>query len=237
VSGAGGDHPTGPVTELVLIGSGGFARETAEAVRAINARRATWQLLGFLDDDPARHGQRVCGLPVLGAVELVHELPAARVAICTGRPDNYLSRRAIAGRLGLDDDRYATIIHPTATVGTSCSVGSGSVLLAHVDLTADVTVGRHVTIMPQVVVTHDCRVDDWATIAAGVRFGGGCQIGAEAYIGSACAVREGVTVGSRALIGMGSLVLADVPAERLWYGTPARDRGPAPLPVLIGQTA
>jgi sugar O-acyltransferase (sialic acid O-acetyltransferase NeuD family) len=225
------------VVELLLIGASGFARETAEAVRAINAHHPTWELLGYLDDDPELHGRYLTGLPVLGPLELVHRRPSARVAVCTGRPDNYLSRRAIAARLGLPEDRYATIVHPTASVGGSCHLGVGSILLSHVDLTADVTIGRHVAVMPQVVLTHDCRVDDWATIAAGVRIGGSCHIAAEAYIGSGACLREGVSVGARALIGMGSLVLADVAPERLWYGTPARDRGAAPLPELIGGAA
>ena len=39
---------------LLIVGAGGFARETVEAIRAINAIEPTWRLLGLLDDDPAR---------------------------------------------------------------------------------------------------------------------------------------------------------------------------------------
>lgn len=216
--------------ELLLVGASGFARETAEAVRALNALEPTWSLLGFLDDDPARHGTSVSGLPVLGPIERVHDHPEASVALCTGRPDNYVSRRAIAERLGLDDDRYATIVHPTAGVGASCRVGAGSVVLGHADLTADVVVGRHVEVMPHVVLTHDVRVDDYATIASGVLVASACHIGAGAYIGSGARLREEISIGERSLIGMGALVTRDVPAERLWYGTPAGDAGRAPLP-------
>src|SRR3954451_22157695 len=107
---------------LLLIGAGGFAREAAEAVRAVNELRPTWQLAGFLDDDPATHGRDVGGVRVLGPTELVHELADAAVVICTGRPDNYVSRRLIAERLRLDDERYATVVHPSATVGGTCVV-------------------------------------------------------------------------------------------------------------------
>ena len=37
-------------------------------------------------------------------------------------------------------------------------------------------------------------------------------------------MREEISIGERSLIGMGALVTRDVPAERLWYGTPARRR-------------
>jgi sugar O-acyltransferase (sialic acid O-acetyltransferase NeuD family) len=216
---------------LLIAGAGGFARETFETVRAINAVRPVWDVLGFLDDDPERHGALIAGVPVLGGLDLVHDHVDAAVVIPVGRPGNYVSRRRIADRLGLDDERYATLVHPTATVGTTCRVGPGSVLLAHVDLTADAVVGRHVAVMPQVVITHDARVGDWATIGSGVLLGGACHIGDGAYLGAGCRIRERVSVGDWAMVGMGALVTRDVPADRLWYGTPARDAGPAPLPV------
>ena len=151
--------------------------------------------------------------------------------ITTGRPDNYVSRRLLSRRLALDEERYATVVHPTATVGTTCRVGAGSVLLAHADLTADVVVGRHVAIMPQVVLPHDVRIDDFATLASGVRVGGACHVAEGAYIGSGTCLRERITVGPWAMVGMGSLVILDVPAERLWMGSPARDVDRAPLPA------
>ena len=222
---------------LLIVGAGGFARETVEAIRAINAIEPTWRLLGLLDDDPARHGCVVAGVPVIGPLELVHQEPRASVVLTTGRPDNYVSRPLIAARLGLADERYATIVHPTATVGSTCTIGCGSVLLAHADLTADVTVGRHVVVMPQVVLPHDVRVDDFATLASGVRVGGACHIAEGAYIGAATVLREMTSVGPRALVGMGSVVTRDVPGERKWMGSPAADAGHAPLPELMRESA
>jgi sugar O-acyltransferase (sialic acid O-acetyltransferase NeuD family) len=216
---------------LLLVGASGFAREAAEAVRAVNAEAPTWDLLGYVDDNPALLATEIAGMPIVGPIDAVHDHPGAAVVLCTGRPDNYVSRPLIAERLGLDDERYATIVHPTATVGTTCRVGAGTVLLAHVDLTADVVVGRHVAVMPQVVITHDVTIDDCATIASGARLGGSCHVGEAAYIGSGACLREGLTVGARAMVGMGSVVTRDVPAERLWFGSPARDVSRAPLPA------
>ena len=225
------------IRDLLVVGAGGFARETVEAVRAVNERRPTWRLRGLLDDDPARHGAEVGGVPIIGSIELVHDHPSALVVLTTGRPDNYVSRPQIAGRLGLPDTRYATIVHPTAVVGSTCSVGAGSVLLAHVDLTADVVVGRHVAVMPQVVLPHDARIDDFATLASGVRVGGACHVAEGAYIGAGACLRESITVGPRALVGMGSVVTRHVPGERVWLGSPASDAGAAPLPALMRESA
>jgi sugar O-acyltransferase (sialic acid O-acetyltransferase NeuD family) len=215
---------------LLIIGAGGFARETAEAVRAVRAADGTLELVGFLDDDPATHGRLLGGTPVLGPVDAIHEHPEAAVVVCIGRPDAYTVRRGLVERLGLPAHRYATVVHPTASVGPTCSIGAGSVVLAQVALTADVDLGQHVAVMPQVVLTHDVRIDDFATLASGVRLGGGVQVGSGAYLASGVSVREGCRIGPWAMVGMGSIVTKDVPSERLWFGAPARDIRRAPLP-------
>ena len=200
--------------ELVIVGAGGFARETAAAAAA-----AGWRVLGFVDDDPALHGTTRSGLPILGPVSATAE---TAVVVCVGNPRDYTARQRIVERLGLPAQRYATVVHPDATVGAGSVVGPGSVLLAGTVLTADVTVGAHVAVMPQAVLTHDDRVGDYATIASGVRLGGGAMLDRGAYVGAGALVREGVTVGAWSLVGMGSVVLRDVPPGEVWAGNPAR---------------
>ena len=166
-----------PRRDLVIIGSGGFARETAQAVKALNEPGARWRLLGYLDEDPAKRGTRVDGVPVLGGLDEIQQLPDASVVVCTGQPGNYVSRPRIVGELGLPEERYATIVHPTATVSASSSIGPGSVVLAQVVLTAAVQVGSHVAIMPHVTLTHDNVIADFATLASGRLPRRGCACG------------------------------------------------------------
>ncbi|XIE77595.1 acetyltransferase [Streptomyces sp. SBR177] len=215
------------MTELVIIGAGGFARETAQAARA-----AGLPLAGHLDDDPALHGREVDGVPVLGGTALAHGLADASFVVCTGSPRDYASRARIVDRLGLPEERYTTVVHPTAAVSASSVLGPGTVLLAHTVLTAAVTVGRHVAVMPQCVLTHDDVLGDFATLASGVRLGGAARIGTGAYLGAGALLREGTEVGAWSLVGMGSVVLADVPPGEVWAGAPARRLRPAPPPAL-----
>ncbi len=227
------DDTRGIPGDLVIVGSGGFARETAQAVQALNDDGAGWRLLGFLDDAPARHGQIVDGLPVLGGRDYLSQFPGTSLIVCTGRPDDFTSRMRIVGDLGLPPERYATIIHPTAAISASSAVGPGSVLLAHVVLTASVSVGSHVAIMPHVTLTHDDVVEDFATLASGVRVGGGARIRRAAYLGAGCLIREKRTVGTLALVGMGAVVISDVPPGEVWAGVPAKHIRAVSLPSHI----
>ncbi|WBB69593.1 acetyltransferase [Micromonospora sp. WMMD812] len=217
--------------DLVIVGAGGFARETAAAVRAINDSRPTWRLRGFLDDDPVLHGTARAGLPILGGTDRLADLPDAAVVVCVGSPRDYRARRRIVRRLALPPQRYATLVHPRAEVGAGSVLGPGTVLLAGVVLTADVTVGAHVAVMPHAVLTHDDRLHDHVTVASGVRLGGGAVLRPGAYVGAGALVREGVTVGEWSLVGMGSVVLRDVPPGEVWAGNPARRLRAADLPA------
>ncbi|MFI5487279.1 acetyltransferase [Micromonospora echinaurantiaca] len=217
--------------DLVIVGAGGFARETAAAVRAVNDARPTWRLRGFLDDDPALHGTVRAGAPILGGTDRLADLPEAAVVVCVGSPRDYRARQRIVRRLGLPAGRYATIVHPSAEVGAGSVLGPGTVLLAGAVLTADVTVGAHVAVMPHAVLTHDDRVHDHVTIAAGVRLGGGAVLRLGAYVGAGALLREGVTVGEWSLVGMGSVVLRDVPPGEVWAGNPARRLRPVEAPA------
>lgn len=201
---------------LVLIGSGGLARETAEAARAAGRR-----VLGFLDDDRSLWGAVVYGLPVLGGSVHILDEPEAFAVLCPGKGAARLRIAELLREQGFAEERFATVVHPGVSIPDSCSVGVGSVLLAGTVLTADVTLGRHVVCMPNVVLTHDDVVEDGATLCASAVLGGSAMVGSRAYLGMGCSVRERVRIGADATIGMGAVVLRDVPEGQTWVGVPA----------------
>lgn len=201
----------------MLVAAGGLARETIEAVRAGSPDRS----VVVLDDDEQRRGTSIGGAEVVGGLADVKRYDDRAVVVCAGRG---AVRRQLVGRLsglGVTDDSYAAVVHPSVSVPPSCRVGAGSILLAGVVLTADVHVGRHVVLMPHVTLTHDDVVEDYATLAAGVALGGGVRVCEAAYLGMRAGVRERLTVGVGATLGMGSVLLRDLPADETWAGLPA----------------
>jgi sugar O-acyltransferase (sialic acid O-acetyltransferase NeuD family) len=211
---------------LVIVGAGGFARETVSVVDAINTREPQYDFVGFLDDDEALWGERRSGRTILGPVEWLANRSDVVVAVCVGSPTSIGSRAALVERLGLDAARYASLVHPAAVVGREVVIGAGTVIHAGCVMTAELSIGRHNALMPNVVLTHDDDVADHVTFGSGACLAGNVAVGDSAYIGSGALVREGLSIGSRALVGMGSVVTRDVPSTQVWSGVPARRMAP-----------
>lgn len=202
---------------LILVAASGLAREVMVAAHA----GTEYTVAGVVDDNVALHGKSVGGAPVLGGIEIAVEHPEAEMVVCVGSGEG---RERVVGRLaelGVGDDRFGTIVDPTAVVPGNCVLGVGTVLLARVVLTADVAVGRHVVAMPGVVMTHDDMVDDYATLSAAVVLGGGVHVGRRAYLGMNSSVRQNLQIGCDSTLGMGSVLLQDLPAAATWAGIPA----------------
>ena len=207
---------------LILVGAGGFTRETVQVVHRIQRVSPRWDPIWIVDDDPARTGSEVGGLAVAGDVASVAGHPDASVVVPIGNPANFVARAQVVERLDLGAGRHPTLVDPTAVLGSSVELGWGTIVHPGCVLTADVVVGRHVAMMPTVVLTHDDVVGDFVTFASGVRVGGGARIGEGAYLGAGATIREGVEVGPWSLVGAGAVVVGDVPPGEVWVGNPAR---------------
>lgn len=203
--------------DLILVAASGLAREALSVVALTSSHR----VLGFVDDDPGLSGSMVAGLPILGSLAELKKFDRADLLVCVGSGS---ARKRLVQRLadaGVAARRYATIIHPSIQVPVGCVIGRGSILLAHVVLTADVSIGHHVVVMPNGTLTHDNVVGDYATLCAGVCLGGHVTVGEAAYLGMGASVRETVCLGADATLGMGSVLLRDLPPRQTWAGVPA----------------
>ncbi len=206
------------MAEVLLLAASGLARETLESIR----QTGDHQVLGILDDNAELHGTSVNGVPVLGGLDLAVR-SREQLLICAGKG---ASRAAIARRLDLPEERYATHASAHAVLGSTVAVGAGSIILAGTVATSDVRIGRHVVLMPRVVLTHDDVLEDYSTLAAGAALAGTVHVGPEAYLGTNSTVRENLSIGRGAVLGMAAALITDLPAGQTWAGNPARPLGP-----------
>ena len=208
---------------LVLLGAGGTARESVDLVAAIIQAGSRWRIVAALDDDGSLTGTQIDGIEITGPLAHARLYPTDTRFIDTlGSPRNYAHRPGIIGGLGLSDDRFVTLVHPTASVSPSAFLGPGSLVFAFATVGAGARLGCHVTVLPHGAVSHDAIVGDWTQIATAAIVSGAAHIGRCCYIGAGSTIIDGATVGDGALVGMGSVVLKQVPPGVVVAGNPAR---------------
>lgn len=209
---------------LIILGAIGNCLDIIDAVLAANKQEGlqTYEILGFLDDEPSRQGVEICGFPVLGSLAIAKEIPHALFVNGIGSPRSYLSKQAMIEGLGLDRTRFATIIHPTAVISSSATIGCGSVVLANCTICSNVHIGDHVMMLPNCVLGHDTHVHDYSTFAANVTVSGSVSIGLSCYLGGGSSIREYTHLGDQVLLGMGAVLIRDAPTGSTMVGNPAR---------------
>ncbi len=208
--------------KLLIFPFGGTARETLLIIEDINRHRKTWDVLGFIDDDPKSWGQGLNGVKVLGGRDKLKKFPSAQIIAVPSDPKSYLKKKSIVDLLDLDPSRFATIIHPSAVVSADSRIGYNTVIMPHTFISCGVTVGNHVAILPNTVISHDSSIGDYCFIGAHVAISGTVHIKSQSFIASGSTIRDHINIGEKSFIGLGSNVVKDVQKNVVIAGNPAR---------------
>jgi sugar O-acyltransferase (sialic acid O-acetyltransferase NeuD family) len=211
--------------DIVIVGAGGLGREVSEWVEDINEARPTFRLLGFLDDDASRHGERCHDVTILGGVDWIagqsRGLGAELgVVVAIGSPA--AKRRVIERLRAAGVTRFPPVVHPRAILGRFVELGEGTIVCPGAILTTDVRIGRFVALNFDLTVGHDARVDDYALLAPGVHVSGRAHVGEGCDLGAGVVVLPSAAIGPWSIVGAGATVTGPLPANCTAVGTPAR---------------
>jgi sugar O-acyltransferase (sialic acid O-acetyltransferase NeuD family) len=217
---------------LFLCGAG-----NSEGVRlALRVQRASgrWDRLAVLDDDPRRLGDELCGIPVIGPLDLLADAEegtaeAVNLVARTTRGRALVRERILGYGVPL-----AQLVHPSIDTEWAELVGDVTVY-EHAVVAPETVVGPGSVVFMRAIVGHEAQVGPGCVLAAGSVLNARVQLGAGVYVGSNASVVPEVQIGEGATIGANSLVVADVPPGATVVGVPgqvvdARSARPAAAP-------
>lgn len=184
------------------------------------ALAACVQVAGFVDDNDQPPLATKRGLTRVSPLRDFTPSPALACILALG---DLASRRVLLSRFGESLTRTAvTLVHPTATIDPSATLGKGVYVGPHAVIHACARVRDHAIINTASVIEHDCDIGENAHIAPGTVLAGTVKIGADTLLGIGSRVIPGITIGSRCTIGAGAVVVRNVPDGATVKGVPAK---------------
>lgn len=214
---------------LVLIGAAN--PETIRMIGAVTRATPEISVLGFLDNDPAKHGVPFHGYPVFGGAERVGDLLADDVRFVNLNTGNLKARYKVTRDVIARGGVLANFIHPSVDL-TMTKLGVGNYLQEQVIIQAAVEIGDNSSIHMGTLVGHETTIGDTVFIAHGVSISGCCRIADGCLIGTNATILPRLSIGRWATVGAGAVVVRDVPDYAVVVGNPARviRTDPAELP-------
>jgi len=200
--------------ELLILSVGPHACEMADLVAQINAIEPTWHLQGFLvpEAQAAIVGTRpVAEHAVVGTYADLPQYPEAQLGWAFG-----------CEFPGFPRERVATLVAPSAFIASTARIGVGCVIYPHCFVGHNARLDDRVFMLAGSVIDHDVVIEEDVTIATHVALAGSVHVEAGSYLGQSSTVRQCLRIGAGSLIGMGAVVVADVSADSVMVGNPAR---------------
>jgi len=205
---------------LIIVGA--TAPELVKLVDAINqAGTDNFDIVGFLDDDPAKRGTEFMGYRVLGPTTMLKDAYQDCWVINNVARDTPTRQKVARKMEDMGVTRFATLVHPGVDLRYA-KVGPGTIIQEGCIIGPLAKIGRHCLISFNVVIAHESTIGDCVFLSPGTIINGRVEVKTGAFLGAGSVILPYKTVGEWSLVGAGSIVTEDVPPYSTVFGAPAR---------------
>jgi UDP-N-acetylbacillosamine N-acetyltransferase len=204
-------HDTVP-KGLLIFGFGGHARSVADVAMAMGV-----SAMRFIDP-AAREGERYLNHPVEADWDgqLLEGWAIFSASGCNRQRRLHLEHARSAGW------PVATLVAPTASLGTSCHLAPGSFIGHQAHVGPQARIGLGCIINSGAIVEHESITGDYSHVAVNATVAGRSVLGASNFIGAAATVIDGITLADHIQLGAGAVAVCDLAVPGLYLGIPAR---------------
>ena len=207
--------------DLIIYGAGGFGREIACLVKAINKDNQKWNFIGFIDDGIEPRLNNRYGT-VLGGLSMLNSYPN-KVAVVFSIASPYILQ-ALVSSITNPLVSFPNIIAPNVNIfdEEAFSIGKGNVLFFGCRISCDVQIGDFNLFNGFVSLGHDVTMGSFNVLGPSARVSGNSTVGDSNFFGVQSIVLQGMKIGDHTRIGPNSVVIRNTKSNSLYYGNPAK---------------
>jgi sugar O-acyltransferase (sialic acid O-acetyltransferase NeuD family) len=204
--------------KLIIIGAGNVGGFISYNISEFD----DYEILGFLDDDAAKHDKTLYGHTVLGGIATIDDYTGEQplhVVIGIASPR---AKQKIVESLAGKNLVFPNLISKNVWLSNKVSVGQGVILYPGVSVNYETVIGDFAIMNMNCAIGHNCTISRYSTLAPGVNLAGFTHIGETVEVGIGVSTRQGVQIGANAVIGGQAMVTGNVAGHTKVKGVPAK---------------
>ena len=207
--------------KVLIIGAraDGHAKVVLEILQAMKH-----QVVGFIDDNLSKKGNKIRGISVLGTMSeiktIAKKYKAVGAMVAIG--DNPI-RRKLSADIEKSGLKLINAIHPTVHFDSDVKIGTGCYIGQGVIVVTGTKIGNCVNIHTGATIDHDNIIEDGANLGPGVHTAGRVKIGRDAILGTNVSVIPDGVIEEGATVGAGAVVIRTIKANTKVVGVPAKE--------------
>jgi len=206
--------------DIAIYGAGGFGREVACLIRAINKVEPRWNLIGYFDDVQIKGENNGFGRILGGIDDLNAYDKALSIVMAIGTPTVVA---AIVSRIDNSYIDFPNIIAPDIIyLDTSTLVmGKGNLVMFQSLISCNVTMGDFNLLNCGVSLGHETKLGSYNALMSYVKISGDVKIEDSNYFGVCSVVLQKMKIGNNTTIGTNSVIMRKTKDNTTYFGNPA----------------
>jgi len=207
---------------IVIIGTGGLAKEVKGLIDDINCHEIQWNLLGFIDNWEKQKGDIIIDdKMVVGTTDDLNN-----------RSNEIYVAIAIAGKMEWKKEailqitnhniQFPNLIHPSTLIRPDIKIGKGNILQPYSAVSCNVKIGDFNFVNSYCSIGHDTQIGSYNIFSPKTIISGHVTIGSENVFGMNSCVLEKKCIGNNNRIGACSFIMRSIKNDCFYFGVPAK---------------
>ena len=206
--------------ELLIVGTGGFAREVYWHAHNSLGYGTEFVIKGFLEGNVPLDHSKYSLLPAQ-VLENILNYNISRNDVFVVALANSKIKELLAGIILGNGGKFINLIHKTAMVSDTAQLGIGIIFCQFTSISCNTVVENHVMLNAYSSLGHDAKIGEYSSIMGNVDITGNVSVGTHTFWGSGSRALPGSKIGNYATVGAGSVVIRKVKDGKTVFGVPA----------------
>lgn len=207
--------------DIAIYGFGGFGREVACVIKAINDIIPTWNMLGFFDDGYEKGQKNSYGVILGGIDDLNSWNKSLSIVLAIASPSvlQNLSNKIVNQNID-----FPNLVAPNVLFfdRSSLEIGHGNIITFGTRISCGVKIGNFNILNGSISVGHDVALGSYNVLQPETRISGQSIIGNSNFFGVRSLVLQCLKIGDDTRIGTQSVVMRNTKDGNVYFGNPAK---------------